>query len=217
MNKIKTNIIKLNPYFIKFHVVFEAISVIKRGGVIVYPTDTIYGLGCDATNAKAVERIFEIKHRSEQNPALILASNLRMVNSLVRDIQESALVLMKNFWPGPLTIIFKAREQMNPLLVSSDGKIGIRIPKNNFCMYSIKILRKPIVSTSANISGQETILSVKSLIETFNNKVELIIDAGDLKSSVPSTVVDVTGEKPVLIREGAITNEMLSKYIQFNS
>lgn len=202
-------IVKINPSRIQSRLINDVASVIERGGVILYPTDTIYGLGCDAFKKKAVERIFQIKKRSPLNPALVLAGSNSMVEELVADISDSAANLMKHFWPGPLTIVFRARKGIHPLLVSRTGKIGIRIPDNNFCLKLLARSQTPIVSTSANISGGKTITMVDTLKIVFERKVDLFIDAGDLGSAIPSTVVDVSGEKLVVVREGAITSKQL--------
>jgi L-threonylcarbamoyladenylate synthase len=202
-------ILKINPHRIKSSVICQAAEVIQRGGVILYPTDTIYGLGCDALNVKAVKRIYKIKHRSENNPALVLVHNKKMLNELVDDITPLARGLMKMFWPGPLTIIFRASRHIHQSLISQDGKIGIRMPRNKFCLKLIAECEAPLLSTSANISGSKTITTVDTLKKVFTSKVDLFIDAGDLDSALPSTVVDVSGERLVVIREGAISSKQL--------
>jgi len=202
-------VIKINPDRIKGSVLCQAAEVIRRGGVILYPTDTIYGLGCDALNVKAVKRIYKIKHRSENNPALVLVHNKKMLNELVDDITPMANGLMKMFWPGPLTMIFRANRHIHQSLISKDGKIGIRIPNNKFCLKLIAKSGAPLLSTSANISGGKTITTVDTLKKVFASKVDLLLDAGDLESALPSTVVDVSGERLVVIREGAISSNQL--------
>jgi len=202
-------VIKINPDRIKRSVLRQVAEIIQHGGVILYPTDTIYGLGCDALNVKAVKRIYKIKHRSENNPALVLVHNKMMLNELVDGITPLASRLMKMFWPGPLTMIFKANRHIHQSLISKDGKIGIRIPKNKFCLKLIAECEAPLLSTSANISGSKTITTVDTLKKVFASKVDLFIDAGDLESALPSTVVDVSGKRSVVIREGAISSKQL--------
>jgi L-threonylcarbamoyladenylate synthase len=202
-------VIKINPTRIKSSVLRQATEVIRRGGVILYPTDTIYGLGCDALHVKAVERIYKIKQRSENNPALVLVNNVTMLNELVDEITPLAGRLIKMFWPGPLTMIFKASRHIHQSLISKDGKIGIRIPKNKFCLRLIAECEAPLLSTSANISGSKTITTVDTLEKVFASRVDLFLDAGDLESTLPSTVVDVSGDRLVVIREGAISSKQL--------
>jgi len=202
-------IIKINLNRIRSSALCQAAEAIRRGGVILYPTDTIYGLGCDALNVKAVKRIYKIKHRSENNPALVLVHNKKMLNELVDDITPLASRLIKMFWPGPLTMIFKASRYIHQSLISKDGKVGIRIPDNKFCLKLIAECGTPLLSTSANITGSETITTADTLKKVFKGRVDLFIDAGDLESSLPSTVVDVSGKRLVVIREGAISTKQL--------
>jgi L-threonylcarbamoyladenylate synthase len=191
----------------------EAARCIRDGGVILYPTDTIYGIGCDASNEKAVEKIFKIKNRSASNPALMLASSVPMVESIVEEISPLAFRLMNKFWPGPLTLLFKPKKKMPQLLISGDNKIGIRIPANQFCLFMIEQFNTPIVSTSANLSGVQTSGKISELKKIFFGKVDLIIDSGDLGNIRPSTIVDVTSEPAVVVRDGAITREEVSSII----
>ncbi|MBI4811023.1 MAG: threonylcarbamoyl-AMP synthase [Ignavibacteriales bacterium] len=206
-------VVKINPSRIQSRLINDVASVIERGGVILYPTDTIYGLGCDAFKKKAVERIFQIKKRSPQNPALVLAGSNSMVEELVADISDSAANLMKHFWPGPLTIVFRACKGIHPLLVSRTGKIGIRIPDNNFCLKLLTRCQTPIVSTSANISGEVIMSTFNSLRDVFLEKVDMLVDGGDLKSTLPSTVVDVSEEKLIILREGIISLKEIQRLL----
>ena len=191
----------------------EAARCIRDGGVILYPTDTIYGIGCDASNEKAVEKIFEIKKRSASNPVLMLASSVPMVESLVEEISPQAFRLMNKFWPGPLTLLFKPKKKMPKLLIPENNKIGIRIPANQFCLYMIEQCNTPVVSTSANLSGIQTSGKISELKKIFFGKVDLIIDRGDLENITPSTIVDVTSESVIVVREGVITREEVGSII----
>ncbi len=209
-----SNILKINPKHIQSQSISQTVEVIKKGGVILNPTDTIYGLGCDAFNKKAVDMVFKIKQRNPKNPALVLAGNITMLNDLVEGISQKTKELIHRFWPGPLTMLFKARKGISPLLISDDGKIGIRVPKYNFCLKLIKLCRSPIVSTSANISGDKQSAEIDELIKIFSHKVDLIIDAGDNTSLIPSTVIDASEDKLILIREGAIPFQAILSSIQ---
>ena len=204
-------ILKLNPKRISAEVVREAAITIRGGGVLLYPTETIYGLGCDVFNERAVKRIFAIKQRFEKKPLLVLVRNVTMVRELVVAIPPLASVLMDRFWPGPLTLIFYARRNISSLVTAGSGKIGVRIPKNNFCLRLIKACSTPIVSTSANISGQEPVQGVDDLVRHFGNRVDLVVNVGILPVSLPSTVVDVSDARPRIIREGAIRRIQLLK------
>lgn len=189
-------------------------TVVSKGGVIVYPTDTIYGLGCDAFNEKAVEKVYRVKRRPERKPMLVLVYSVEMATTLSENISPSVMQLMHQCWPGPLTIIVKEKKEMYPWLSAGTGKIGIRYPRHNFCQDLVKELGRPLLSTSANISGEEYTNDIHRLRESFSNEIDLLVDAGTLPDSMPSTVLDVTGEIPVLIREGAFPRSELQKYIE---
>ena len=130
----------------------EAVKVLRAGGILLYPTDTIWGIGCDATDEKAVERVFEIKQRADSKSLIILASDMDMVACYVREIPEMA-VTVESLSEKPLTIIYPEGINLAPNVTAEDGSIAIRIPKNDFCVELVRRFGKPIVSTSANVSG----------------------------------------------------------------
>lgn len=136
-------------------VIAEALEVLKRGGVILYPTDTVWGIGCDATNEAAVARVFEIKRRSEAKSLVLLACDLDMVAKHIKEIPNIAIDLVE-VNDAPMTIIYPGAQYLAPNVVAEDGSVGIRIPLNDFCVKLVRKLRRPLVSTSANISGEET-------------------------------------------------------------
>ena len=204
-----STILQLNLKRISGTIVQQTVRTIRKGGVILYPTETVYGLGCNAFDEKAIQRIFEIKERPETKPMLVLVRNRTMLQELVSEIPPTAFKLMECFWPGPLTLIFKARKNLSSLLTAGSGKIGVRIPSNNFCLKLLKESQIPLVSTSANMSGKNVISSIKSLKRIFADKVDIVIDAGSSPSSLPSTVVDVSESKLAIIRQGAISNAQL--------
>ena len=136
-------------------VIAEALEVLKRGGVILYPTDTVWGIGCDATNEAAVARVFEIKRRSEAKSLVLLACDLDMIAKHIKEIPNIAIDLVE-VNDAPMTIIYPGAQYLAPNVVAEDGSVGIRIPLNDFCVKLVRKLRRPLVSTSANISGEET-------------------------------------------------------------
>ena len=136
-------------------VIAEALEVLKRGGVILYPTDTVWGIGCDATNEAAVARVFEIKRRSEAKSLVLLACDLDMIAKHIKEIPNIAIDLVE-VNDAPMTIIYPGAQYVAPNVVAEDGSVGIRIPMNDFCVKLVRKLRRPLVSTSANISGEET-------------------------------------------------------------
>ena len=186
---------------------------IIHGRVIIYPTDTIYGIGADACNPHAVGRIFEIKNRDRKKPLLVLVNSLDMMRLVVGEIPSGAHSLMEKFWPGPLTLIFQASPSLTPKLTGGTGTIGIRYPQHPFCLKVLEICNRPIVSTSANVSGKKEFHSIKETMKTFESSVDLIVDAGDSATTLSSSVIDVTGGVPRLVREGAIRRDLLQPYL----
>jgi L-threonylcarbamoyladenylate synthase len=207
----KDKIIKLNPQRVSSEVITRTTKIIRNGGIIIYPTETVYGIGCDALNIHSVGRLYAIKKRPEAKPALILIKDTAMLKRLVANVPPVAVKLMKRFWPGPLTITFQARKTVSKMLTAGSGKIGVRISSNRFCEKLIAECNTPIVSTSANISGEPALNEIETLKQIFVHKVDAIIDAGDLVPSLPSTVVDVADGMVNIIREGRITRTELQE------
>ncbi len=152
-----------------------AVDVLKKGGTILYPTDTIWGLGCDATNAEAVAKIYAIKKRAESKSLVTLVNDMDMIGRYIREIPQIAIELLE-VNDAPMTIIYPGAIGLAKNVVAEDGTVGIRIPNNEFCKQLIFRLHRPIVSTSANISGEPAPQSFKDIPEEIKNSVDLIID-----------------------------------------
>ncbi len=193
--------------------VTQAAQTILNGGVIVYPTETVYGLGANALDSRAVEKVYQVKSRPKSNPILVLIPGLDAMDELVLEVPEFAAALMKKFWPGPLTIVFKASPMVSPILTANSGKIGLRLSSDEFCRELLAICRIPITSTSANLTGDPSPDSIGVISKKVLNSVDLIVDAGELASRVPSTVIDVTQGKVELLREGAIEFKRIQEVI----
>lgn len=179
----------------------EVAETIRGGGVMVYPTDTIYGLGCDIYSAEAIARISSIKKRDKQKPYSFVCENISQISEFAF-LSNWGYKLLKRCLPGPYTFILEARKTNIP--VKSMGKrstVGVRIPDNPICLTLMKILARPIISTSVNIAGGEPLVDPVMLQEEFTSKIDVAISVGPLVSD-PSTVIDVTGSEPVLIRQG---------------
>ena len=187
-------------------IIGKTIEVIMKGGVVVCPTDTVYGLIVDARNEIAVKRVFKIKKRSFEKTLPVFVKNLEMAKSLA-NINKKQEKILKKFWPGKLTTILKAKSIELPQgILSKDKKIGLRIPNYKFLNLLLKEIDCPLTSTSANISGKPASVDIKEILRQFaSEKIQpsLILDAGKLKSSLPSTVVDLTNFKT--LREGEIS------------
>ncbi|MBI5184328.1 MAG: threonylcarbamoyl-AMP synthase [Nitrospinae bacterium] len=190
----------------------EVSAAVKRGWVLVFPTETFYALGCNGLDASPVKNIYELKARPSMKPLLLLISGPEELPSLVKEIPDPGKKLMEAFWPGPLTLIFKASALAPALVTGGTGKIGIRVPGLQFTREMIKTAGAPLIGTSANVSGKPDASNIKDAISDFGEGVGLYLDAGTLEGGAPSTVVDVSGGRPLLVREGRITKAMIEKY-----
>ena len=175
------------------------VQILAQGGVIVYPTDTLYGLGCDIFSESGIERIWQIKGRSARKPISMVCTNLKQVHEYAV-IDEYASRLMKQVLPGPFTIVLPATPKAPPSVCSEKGRVGIRIPRCQMALDLAANLGRPITSTSVNKAGQPPLTDPKEIARIFF-ELDAIIDAGELSGS-GSTVIDVTGEEINVIREG---------------
>ncbi len=179
-------------------------EVIAAGGVIVYPTDTYYGLGADPRNPRAVRKIFEIKKRPAGQPILLLIAEPAEVEDWATDIPSHAAVLMKRHWPGPLTLIFRAKADLLPELTAGTGTIGLRVPGSELTRDLLRSLGRALTGTSANWSGQPSMCTAAEAEAAIGDRVDLILDGGKTPGGKPSTVVDVSTGVLRVIREGAV-------------
>lgn len=202
-------ILKLDVSCVDSVLLREAASVVKSGGVVVYPTETLYGLGCDAFNMEAVEKIFELKSREGRTPLSVAVANFADVQELVEEVPPSALVLMRKYWPGPLTIVLRKSSELPGLVTGGLPTVGLRMPDHPVALALIKEAGAPLVSTSANLSGQPGPTTVDEIPEEIKEKVDLVLDSGPTEHGKGSTVVDLSQEEPKIFREGAIDKETI--------
>lgn len=189
----------------------KVVQAIQKGAITAYPTETFYGLGADVTNDYAIKHLFDLKRRDYGNPIAVIVADHDMLQEVVEEIPDLAHELIERYWPGPLTILFKTNEIISKWLTTNTGKIGIRISSHPIAAAITKQLGKPLTTTSANPSGFPPSFDVKHLKNYFGEKIDLIVDGGELYPSRGSTVVDVSEEKVVVIREGDIaTDEIFS-------
>ncbi|TAK06551.1 MAG: threonylcarbamoyl-AMP synthase [Candidatus Manganitrophaceae bacterium] len=194
-------------------VLFAAAALIRKGGVVAIPTDTFYGLAADPFNLKVVRRLFEIKGRDSSKPILLLISGLQMLPSLVEEVSPLAEKLIGRFWPGPLTLIFKASKQLPDLLTGGTGTIGVRFPNAPLPIRLIDQVGFPITATSANRSGAPSPASAQEVERGLGAAVDCILDGG-VCSTLPSTVLDVTASEPHLLREGRVSADQVAAAIK---
>ena len=190
-----------------------AVKALCRGEVIVFPTETLYGLGADAVNPAAVEKIFELKGRDPANPIPVLVANPSMLHSLVVEVPPLAETLFAYFWPGPLTIVLPARKDIPGPLVNSRGGVGVRISSNPVAAGLVEKLGTPLTATSANPSGRAAARSVAEAKTYFAGKINLFIDGGELRSTTGSTVVEIREDSLAVIREGQIAKTELERAV----
>ena len=179
-------------------IIHEAINVLARGGVILYPTDTVYGLGANIFNNKAVRRVFEIKKRSFLKPLSILVKNTDNLN-LVSKVSLKQKEYMSNYLPGPYTFILKKQKIIPRVITSGSSYVGVRVPDNKLACSLASIF--PITTTSANLSDDEVLDNPGEILDQLDCEVDLVIDVGDLNSNKPSSVIDLTGFEPKIIRK----------------
>ncbi len=180
----------------------KAAQAIRQGKVVLYPTDTLYGLGCDPFNEEALRRLFAIKGRSEKKGVLLLIQDYSYAEVVSDHIPELYYELVKAFWPGPVTLLLEGNSSCSRLLLGEEGKVGLRHPDLAFLQLWMAAIPGPIVSTSANVSG-EPLASLEDLKQLFDHQVDLIIEGTGMEQpSQPSTVVDLTMDPPRIVRAG---------------
>ncbi len=186
--------------------IFQAIQILKQGGVIAYPTETVYGLGCNALDALAVHRLYEIKGRPESMAIPVLLQSREELSKYIEGVDRISPQVkewMNRFWPGPLTLIFKAVQVFPPELLGGSGNIALRVSSNPIAQKLVEGLGLPLTTTSANPSGKPAAQSANELL-SYGLRVDGIVDAGFLSSLTTSTIIDVTQFPPQMIREGLI-------------
>ncbi len=186
-------------------------NILINGGVGIFPTDTVYGIGCNAFDDLAIKKLFDYKKRDLSKPINVLISNKKMLDKLVNNISDIEQKLMDSFWPGALTIVFKKIPNVSDLLTAGLDSIGVRMPNNQICLELIDNVGLPLATSSANISNEPPITYInENLIKNFNNKVDFILDFGKIDTILPSTIVRVNDDKINILREGPISlNDIL--------
>lgn len=184
-------------------------DIIKSGGLVLFPTETVYGLGANGLNSEAVKNIFIAKGRKQDNPLILHVSSYEMVETIAQNISPMERKLMEAFWPGPFTIILEKKEIVPEVVTGSLDTVGVRMPSNPIAYNLIKLANVPIAAPSANVSGKPSGTNIQDIFEELAPKVDFIIDGGECKVGLESTVVRVIDDIPVILRPGGITPDML--------
>ena len=185
----------------------RALEILRAGGLIAFPTDTVYGLGALAFDQTAIESIYLAKDRPLEKAIPILIADVEDLDKVARDIPDLARRLAARFWPGPLTLVVPKRADL-PAAVSATNTVGVRVPDHDAARALLRAAG-PMAVSSANLSGRESPRTVSEVIRQLNGRIPLVLDGGETRGGVPSTVVDVTGAQPVILRAGPVTLEQI--------
>lgn len=210
---MKTLILKINSHRPESAKIKQAAMILKRGGLVAFPTDTVYGLGADATNRAAVKKIYKVKKRPTTSPLPILIAKKSDLKKYTLNISAKTKKLADKFWPGPLTIVLKKKKIISNVVTAGKNSVGVRIPANPVALALVETLGRPLTATSANISGRKSPATANAVKKYLNNKIDLILNGGKTKLSMESTVLDCTTPPPTLLRPGIISEKKLEKII----
>lgn len=189
----------------------EAAQIIKNGGIVVFPTETVYGIGANGLDLNAVEKIYTAKEREYNKPLILLISDKKMLDQIAENISDTEMKLIDAFWPGPLTIILQQKSTVPDIVTAGSKTVGVRMTSGEIARKLIKMCNFPITAPSANVAGRPSGTTVADIYEELNDKVDCIIDGGDSKVGIESTVVRVIDGIPHILRLGEITPEQIKK------
>lgn len=202
--------LKNNKDYIKL---IEPAQIIKNGGLVIFPTETVYGIGANGLDKNAIKKIYEAKQRPLNKPISLLVSNIDMIESVAKDITDIEYAIIKKFFPGPLTIILKKKETIPDILTADSDTIGIRMPANDIALNLINYAGVPLATPSANISGKPSGTNLKDIIKDFDGNVDCFIDDGPSKIGLASTIVKVVDGVPHILRQGSISIDEINSVI----
>lgn len=190
-----------------------AASIIRDGGLVAFPTETVYGLGADAMNETAIQKLFQAKGRPADNPLIVHISDRGMLDIVTTGISPQGERLIDRFWPGPLTLVLKRQPEVAPSVSAGLPSVAVRMPANKIALGLIRSARTPIAAPSANVSGRPSPTAAAHVLEDLGGRIDLILDGGATSLGIESTVLDLTTEPPMILRPGTITREMLAQII----
>jgi L-threonylcarbamoyladenylate synthase len=194
--------------------IVEAVTSLRSGGLVAFPTDTVYGLAADPQNEQAVQGIYEAKDRPPVKPIPLLFASVEDAEKLAGPLSAGARKLAARYWPGALTLVVDAPPGLSSTLLSGGDTVGIRIPDHPIALQLIGAWGGPLGVTSANKSGEPSLKNPNDVIKSLDGRIELVIDGGECPGGVESTVVDIRGPEPVILREGAISREEIAETLK---
>ncbi|QZY57386.1 L-threonylcarbamoyladenylate synthase [Crassaminicella profunda] len=211
---METKVYEINPESIEKDELKAPAEVLKNGGTVAFPTETVYGLGANALDEKAVKKIFEAKGRPSDNPLIVHISKIEEIDPLVEEIPENAKKIMEKFWPGPITIILKRSHRIPDVITAGLDTVAIRMPSHPIANKLIEMSGVPVAAPSANLSGKPSPTKAEHVIHDLKGKVDVIISGGSCEVGLESTVVDATGSIPMILRPGGVTKEHLEEIFE---
>ena len=188
-------------------------KMIKEGKIVIFPTETVYGIGTNGFKSDSIKKIYEIKKRDFNKPISLLVNSIKMIESVAKNISDLEYALINRFCPGPFTIILKKKKEVPDILTANGDTVGIRMPDSLIARTLIDYSGVPIATPSANISGKPSGTSIANIMKDFKDSVDCIIDNGESKLGIASTIVKVENEKPIILREGAIKKEEIFDFV----
>ena len=210
---METKLIKVSPSNPQDDLIQMASEILQSGGLVAFPTETVYGLGADALSSIAVNKVFAAKGRPADNPLIVHIAESEQIKELTDTIPPVGKVLADAFWPGPLTLVVKSSLSVPKVVTGGLDTVAVRVPKHNVTLELIKKLNRPIVGPSANKSGRPSPTTAQHVYDDLNGKIDLILDAGPTLIGIESTVVDVTVNPPLILRFGGLTREKIEQLI----
>ena len=210
---MKTEIITVNPDNINLVYIKDAAEKIKDGGLVAFPTETVYGLGADTFNPKAAAKIFEAKKRPLEDPLIVHIAQQNELYKLTENIPDMALKLADEFWPGPLTLVLEKSKNVPDIVTAGLDTIAVRVPANRVALALIKFSETPIAAPSANLFGRPSPTAAQHVLDDLSGKIDIVIDGGRASVGVESTILDLTQNPPVILRPGGVSVEELDRVI----
>ncbi|MBD5503816.1 MAG: threonylcarbamoyl-AMP synthase [Lachnospiraceae bacterium] len=210
---MNTKVIRIDEQHMDTALIGEAGDIIKSGGLVAFPTETVYGLGGDALNPRSSEKIYSAKGRPSDNPLIVHIADMEKLNAIVRVVPENAWKLAQQFWPGPLTMIFYKSELVPRETTGGLGTVAVRMPVHPVARALIRAAGGYVAAPSANRSGRPSPTVAKYVIEDMDGRIEMVIDGGDVEIGLESTIIDLTSEKPTILRPGYITEQRLAQVL----